>query len=186
MQTPAKLTDLLCCPRCGGPLAQAERQAEPQAQAERAIGWSCGRCKGGYPVFGRIPCLVDDPALWRTLWLRRFDDYSSGIEARLRTLQQESEQPDLLPRTRQRLQRIAAGFAAQLEAIDSLLEPIQAGADLLPSAAIPSRPEPGAPAAILECYEHVFRDWVLGAGECAETLAFLMPLVPDGLGDVAV
>jgi hypothetical protein len=171
-----ELTNLLCCPRCAGPLADAEVGA----------GWRCGRCGGGYPALGNIACLVDDPALWRTLWLRRLDDYSSGIEARLQTLQQEAEAPDLLPRTRQRLQRIAAGFAAQLAAIDALFEPLQAGADLLPSVAIPSRPEIGSHAAILECYEHVFRDWVWGARECGETLDFLAPIVPEGLARVAV
>ena len=105
MEALARLTDVLCCPRCGGPLERAEGGW---------AGWRCGRCGGGYPVFGNIPCLVEDPALWRTLWLRRLDDYSSGIEARLRTLPEEADQPDLLPRTRLRLHRLAAGFAAQL------------------------------------------------------------------------
>ena len=53
------------------------------------------------------------------------------------------------------------------------------------AAAIPSRPEPGQ-AAILECYEHVFRDWAWGERECALTLDFVKPLVPSGLGRVAI
>lgn len=170
-------TDGLCCPRCAGPLAGGDGA------------WRCGRCNGSYPVLGRVPCLVDDPALWRTLWLRRLDDYSSGVEARLQTLQQEADAADLFPRTRQRLLRIGAGFAAQLAAVDALFEPLQAGADLLPSVAIPSRPEVASHAAILECYEHVFRDWVWGARECAETLDFLLSperTMLDSAGRVAV
>jgi uncharacterized protein YbaR (Trm112 family) len=174
MQPLGELTEMLCCPRCGGSLAGADG------------GCRCERCSAGYPAIGGIPCLVEDPALWRTLWLRRLDDYSSGIEARLQTLQQEAEMPELLPRTRQRLLRIGAGFAAQLAAVDALFEPLQAGADLLPSVAIPSRPEIGSQSAILECYEHLFRDWVWGERECAETMEFLAPLVPERLARVAV
>ena len=48
------------------------------------------------------------------------------------------------------------------------------------AAAIPSRPEPGSQAAILECYEHVFRDWAWGERECALTLDFVKPMVPAG------
>ncbi len=143
---PASLTDLLCCPRCGGALA------------DRDGGYGCGRCGGVYPLFGRIPCLVDDPALWRTIWLRRLDDYTTSVEARVQELGREAEAADLLPRTRQRLQRIAKGFAHQVEALTSLFEVIDAGTDELAAAAIPSRPEPSPQPVILECYEHVFRD----------------------------
>jgi len=177
MEARATLTDLFCCPRCAGALAGVDE------------GWRCGRCDGSYPTLGGVPCLVEDPALWRTLWLRRLDDYSSGVEARLQTLQQEADAPDLFPRTRQRLLRVGAGFAAQLAAVDGLFEPLHAGADLLPGLAIPSRPELGSHAAILECYEHVFRDWVWGARECAETLDFLFSSErarPDSLGRTAV
>ena len=168
------LRDMLCCPRCAGTLADTDG------------GWRCERCAGQYPLFGRIPCLMDDPALWRTIWLRRLDDYTSSIEARVQELQREAEEGDLLPRTRQRLLRIANGFAHQLEAVTSLFEPLDEGTDEAVAAAIPSRPEPGSHAAILECYEHVFRDWAWGERECALTLDLIKPLVPAGLGRVAI
>ena len=113
------------------------------ALADADGGCRCERCAGHYPLFGRIPCLVDDPALWRTMWLRRLDDYTSSIESRVQELQREADAPDLLPRTRQRLLRIANGFAQQVEAVASLFEPLDAGADELVASAIPSRPEPG-------------------------------------------
>ena len=173
---PAPLTDLLCCPRCTGPLADADADG----------GYRCTRCTGAYPIFGRIPCLVDDPVLWRTIWLRRLDDYTSNIESRIKELGREAEDAQLLPRTGRRLQRIANGFAQQLEAVTALFEPLDAGADELVASAIPSRPEPGTQAAILECYEHIFRDWVWGEKECALTLDFVKPLVPAGLERVAI
>jgi SAM-dependent methyltransferase/uncharacterized protein YbaR (Trm112 family) len=171
---PAALTDMLACPRCAGPLGEADG------------GYRCARCAGAYPVFGRIPCLVDDPALWRTIWLRRLDDYTSTVEARVKELDREAGEPDLLPRTRQRLGRIAKGFAEQLEAVTALFEPLDAGADELAASAIPSRPELGAQPAILECYEHVFRDWAWGERECALALDFVKPLVPSGVGRMAI
>ena len=168
------LTDILCCPRCAGTLAASDG------------GFRCERCAGRYPVFGRIPCLVEDTDLWRTVWLRRLDDYTSTIESRVAELQREAEAPDLLPRTRNRLLRIANGFAQQIEAVAALFEPLDVGTDEMIAAAIPSRPEPGPSPAILECYEHLFRDWVWGERECQLTLDFIKPLVPAGLSRVAI
>jgi hypothetical protein len=100
-------------------------------------------------MFGRIPCLVDDPALWRTIWLRRLDDYTHSVVTRVQELEREAEAPDLLPRTRRRLQRIANGFARQVEAVTALFDPIDAGTDELAASAIPSRPEPSPQPLIL-------------------------------------
>jgi SAM-dependent methyltransferase len=137
-------------------------------------------------VFGRIPCLVDDPALWRTVWLRRLDDYTTTVEARVQELQGEAESAQLLPRTRQRLLRIANGFAQQVEAVAALFDPLDAGTDEMAASVVPSRPEPALQPAILECYEHVFRDWVWGERECGLTLDFIKPLLPSGLERVAM
>ena len=168
------LTEILCCPRCAGALA------------DTGGGFKCTRCSTAFPVFGRIPCLVDDPALWRTIWLRRLDDYTSSVESRVAELQREADAAPLLPRTRQRLLRIADGFAQQVEAIASLFEPLDAGADEMAASAIPSRPEPSPQPLILECYEHVFRDWSWGERECAMTLDFIKPLLPSGLARLAI
>jgi len=167
------LAESFCCPRCAGTLAATDG------------GLACDRCAARYPLVGNIPCLVDDPGLWRTLWLRRLDDYSSSAEMRVGALRHEADAPDLLPRTRQRLLRIADGLGEQVETVTALFEPLDAGSDPLTAAAIPSRPEPGAQAAVLECYEHLFRDWVWGQRENELSLAFLEPAVPEGLGRVA-
>ena len=170
----APLTDILACPRCTGALVDAEG------------GYRCDRCAGLYPTFGRIPCLVDDAALWRTIWLRRLDDYTTNVESRLKELQREAESAELLPRTRQRLLRIANGFAKQMEAVTALFDPLDAGSDEDVASAFPTRPEPSLQPLILECYEHVFRDWAWGERECALTLDFIKPLIPADLGRVAI
>ena len=77
----AVLTDILCCPRCAGTLAASDG------------GFRCERCGGRYPVFGRIPCLVEDPSCGGRVWLRRLDDYTSTIESRVGELQREAERP---------------------------------------------------------------------------------------------
>jgi SAM-dependent methyltransferase len=179
MRSPGKKTSLkdvfsFFCPRCSGALVDGDG------------GYLCERCGGRYPVFGRIPCLVDDPALFRTIWLRRLDDYTTSVEARVQELHREAEAADLLPRTRQRLQRIANGFARQVESVTALFDPLDAGTDELAAAAIPSRPEPSPQPLILECYEHVFRDWVWGERECALALDAVKPLLPSGLARVAL
>ena len=102
------------------------------------------------------------------MWLRRLDDYTTSIESRVQELQREAEAPHLLPRTRQRIQRVTEGFGQQAEAVTALFEPLDAGSDEMVASAIPSRPEPGQ-LAILECYEHLFRDWVWGSEENART-----------------
>ena len=130
---PAPVTDALCCPRCGGPLADVDG------------GYRCGRCAGAYPVFGSIPCLVDDPALWRTLWLRRLDDYRSGIEARVAALRQEADggraaaaHAQALAPDRDRLRATDRGGDSRCSS-RSTPEPITPSPP-----AFPSRPEPGS------------------------------------------
>jgi SAM-dependent methyltransferase len=174
MAQPSQVGQGLCCPRCAGALADGAGRLE------------CERCATSFPAFGDVACLVDDPALWRTIWLRRLDDYSNSIEARVGTLRREAEAADVLPRTRGRLARIAAALEQQLDAVTSLFEPLDAGSDPLIAAAIATGPEPGGQLAVVEGYEQVFRDWAWGAPECELALKFVAPLVPDGLDRVAI
>ena len=170
----ASLLGALACPRCGRSLVVCQG------------GFGCEGCRTEYPRLAGIPCLLPDPAFWRTLWLRRFDDYSAGIELRVASLRQEAEVPELLPRTQQRLRSLAAGLEQQLEAIAALFSAMDADFDALPAVAIPSRPEADSQVAVLEYHEHVFRDWVWGQRECAEALAFIRPSIPSHLSRLAV
>jgi uncharacterized protein YbaR (Trm112 family) len=167
----------MACPRCGGTLG-VESAGTLEAPGLIEAGLRCQRCTTLYPQFGRIPCLVDDPALWRTLWMSRLESYSSAVETRVHDLRQEAEASGIMPRTRERLRRLAEAFEKQVDAIDALFDPIQAGADLLPAIAIPSRPEPDAPAGVLEGYENLFRDWVWGARECDLALEIVRGALP--------
>src|SRR5216110_2513547 len=136
------LQDVFGCPRCAGELGRV------------MAGLGCQRCGATYPVFGDVPCLVDDPGLWRTIWLRRLDDYTSGAESRVEALRREADACHLAPRTRARLLRVAAGLAHQVESVTALFEPLdESGADPLIAAAIPGRTDPHEQLAILDRYE---------------------------------
>lgn len=174
MSAPPAFLEALACPRCGRSLVAREG------------GFACGGCDASFPRLCNILCLVPDPALWRTLWLRRFDDYSTSSELRVASLRQEAEAPDLLPRTQQRLRRLAAGLEQQLEAVAALFSALDINADPFPSTAIPSRPEAGSEVAVLQYQEHIFRDWVWGRRECEEALAFIGPAIPPRLSRLAI
>lgn len=174
MSTPPGLLEALACPRCGLSLVA------------RHGGLGCEGCPAEFPRLGNIFCLVPDSAFWRTLWLRRFDDYSASVELRVASLRHEAEAPDLLPRTQQRLRRLAAGLELQLEVVATLFSALEVQADPLPSSAIPSRPEAVSQPAVLEYQEHIFRDWIWGQRECEEALAFIGPAIPPQLSRVAI
>jgi hypothetical protein len=129
---------------------------------------------------------VDDPPLWRAVWLSRLESYSSMAEMRGRDLRQEAELAHILSRTKQRLLRLAAAFEQQVEMIDALFEPLQADADLLPALAIPAGQQADAPAAILELYENFFRDWVWGERECNQALDLVKGALTEEAQSVAV
>jgi len=172
---PGSMEEAFGCPRCAGELGRV------------LGGLGCRRCRATYPVFGDVPCLVDDPTLWRTIWLRRLDDYTSGAEIRVETLRREAEAAHLAPRTRVRLQRVAAGLAHQVESVTAVFEPLdESGADPLIAAAIPGRTDASEQLAVLDQYEILFRDWSWGAREHELALEMLRPLLPTGVGLAAV
>ncbi len=174
VSTSPGLLEALVCPRC------------ERSLIARQCGLGCEGCGAEFPRLGSIFCLVPDAALWRTLWLRRFDDYSASIELRVASLRKEAEAPDLLPMTQQRLRQLAAGLELQLESLAGLFSALDTDGDPLPATAIPSRPESGSQVAVLEYQEHIFRDWVWGQRECDEAIAFIGPAIPPRISRVAI
>ena len=167
------LLDVMCCPGCAGTLVAVND------------GYRCDACGHGYPMLGTIPCLVEDPTLWRTQWLGRRADYAEAIRLRTVGLRKEASSATLMPRTRQRLLRVAAALARQLDVVDELFEPLEVGEDRLMASVVPRGPEAGQGSAILQCYENLFRDWVWGQGEGEMALSFVAPRVPAGAGPIA-
>jgi len=165
--------DILGCPRCGGRFINGE------------AGLACAGCGRIYPMIGSLPCLAPDPSYWRALWLSRLDDYLEVTDARIRFMKKESELDDILPRSRARLFRIIEAKSAERASIQGLFADLRRGA--VHSPAVPSVVEAlGGRLAILEWYEHIFRDWAWGERENAQFAALVARLVGRKLGLLAV
>ena len=161
------LADALCCPRCAGKLSAVEG------------GLGCDRCRTEYPMVAGMACMAVDPALWRTLWLRRLQFYLSGVDMRVSALHADASSPDLLPRTGRRLQRLADGLALHRDRLVALCQPLALGAD--PFAAKRSRPGQ-RPASRRRSSNATSISFVTGAGvrpNAPPPLGLIAPLLPE-------
>jgi uncharacterized protein YbaR (Trm112 family) len=171
---PASWFDVLGCPRCGETLDNVERDLTCR---------HCGQC---YPMIGTLPCLVPDPSYWKALWQSRLDDYLEVTDTRIRFMEQESAQNDILPRTRARLRRIIDAKSNERTRIQELFADLQGGSSQTHSV-VPARPENlGGRLAVLEWYEHVFRDWAWGEPESTRLAALVARLVGRKIDSLAV
>jgi uncharacterized protein YbaR (Trm112 family)/SAM-dependent methyltransferase len=167
--------EILACPRCAGKLINAELELV------------CSGCEQCYPMIGTLPCLVPEPSYWKSLWLSRLEDYREVTDARIRFMEKEAELHDVLPRTRARLRRMIEAKSTERDSIRQLFAGLEVDPSRRPSPAVPSRPETlGGRLAVLECYEHVFRDWVWGEPESSRVAALVTQLVGRKLQSLAV
>jgi len=170
----------LACPRgcAGGALGRED---------DGGTDLCCPTCGRRYPLVGRIPCLVEDPSLWRAMALGRLDEYLAVNEARRRALAAEVAPPHLLPLTRDRLQRVAAALRADHDRLPALFADMKRGALIAPLSAIaPGRDQPGRDLPLLKNYENLFRDWAWGERENQRALDLVARLAPAPLGRLAV
>ena len=151
---------VLACPRCGGRLRPLARDGD---------GDGCQACDGSFPLVGRIPCLVPEPALWRALWLSRLDEHQQVTQERIRFMEEQSRAPALLARTRARLERTIAAKVHERAVVAELFGDLRQDALFLPSAGVPPLPENlGGRLSVLAWYENLFRDWAWGEREAAQ------------------
>jgi hypothetical protein len=160
----------LRCPRC------ADGALERVARTLR-----CVRCETAYPFIGTIPCLMGDPALWRSLWLSRLADFVSDTDATLRRWRAETDAASPMARTRARVDRVIAACEDQRTCVEALFADLKQGDLQL----IPTQPEPGNNP-LLEFSENLFRDWVWGAEEAERTRSLVAKMVCQPLGRLAV
>jgi hypothetical protein len=165
--------DIFACPRCHGALIEA-----PEALL-------CPKCGGAYPVVSGIPCLLEDPTLWRGLWKARLDDYLANIDQRLEALSSEMNGPNLLAATQKRLRSVHDAVASDRRVFVELFR------ELVPSSATGRRLLPGGDpragdTAAIEYAEHVFRDFVWGGNETAAALDIVRRLSPGSLAKTAI
>jgi hypothetical protein len=162
------------CPRCHGALGDA---------TEALL---CPTCGTAYPVVTGVPCLVEDPTLWRGVWRARLDDYLEAIAQRLTALAKEATAPHLLEKTRARIRHVHDAVASDrqtfIELFDDLVPSVPAGrARLLPGADPRAGDTP-----VIEYCEHLFRDFVWGQSEAASAVELVRRVAPEKLGKTAV
>ncbi len=162
--------DGLCCPRC------TDGALERVAQSLRCI-----RCETRYPFIGTVPCLMGDPALWRSLWLSRLAEFVADTDATLRRWRAETDAADPLPRTRARIERVIAACEDQRARVEALFADLKHGEPQL----LPAGPDP-ATHPLLEFSENLFRDWVWGHEEAELTRALVARMALQPLGRLAV
>ena len=109
------------------------------------------------------------------------DDYIAAVDKRVYFTREEAQHSDQLAHTRQRLARQVAGLERQKDRVASLLRPLTAGA-----LALPSRREEREEVPIMECYEHIFRDWAWGAREVDQLRTLVERGLPEAAGAIAI
>ena len=168
------ITEGLACPDCGGMLVSDGEYVRCAKQART------------YPILGTIPCLVPDPDHFRALWRSRLADYREVTGLRVQQLRAEHGMSDLLPSTRDRLERLIEAKEHErrlLPRLCSALERDAAGQ----APALPSRPEGGGNRLLLfDCYEHVFRDWAWGSAENERLVSIVAEIPQARLERVAI
>lgn len=125
--------------------------------------------------------MMDDPPLWRALWRARSSELVASSEGLALRWEAEASLPEVRPRTRARLEQVAAATIGQSRCVADFFAGIAAGAAQL----VPTRPEPGDNP-VLHCYENLFRDWAWGQPEAERTRALVARLAPQALGRLAV
>ncbi|NBC21926.1 MAG: methyltransferase domain-containing protein [Gammaproteobacteria bacterium] len=149
----AELEALLACPRCGAGLETLH----------------CKACPADFPLHGGIPWLFADPGAavsdWQNRWqlaLERLREDAHRVRSALKSKPQEP--------TRRRLEALEAGYRAQPDHLDAILEPLRlaGGGSLETLLALRTRLPPTQ--GIFSYDANVFRDWAWGAQECALAL----------------
>jgi uncharacterized protein YbaR (Trm112 family) len=166
--------EFFACPRCRGAL---------EATADGA---RCSACEAAYPVVGGLPCLVEDPPLWRALWHGRLEDYLATSASQLGVMADQASDPSLLERTRQRIRHVHDAVASDRRTLVDLFADFEAGS----GPGIPSL-SPGAGSRtsgtpLLALSEQLFRDFVWGRREAEQALELVKRLAPGPLGTTAV
>jgi len=150
------LEPLLRCPQC---LAQDP----PGATSD---GWRCGPCGTAFPRLGGVPWLFAEPEARLVEWRQRFNLLVRELESARLSLQALIGDPRTLAAARPRLERLDAGYAAQLAEVRALLAPLQLEASIARHETLLAlRTRTPLSQDLNSYYVNVHRDWVWGDAE---------------------
>lgn len=145
--------ELLCCPRCRGPLA-------------RAAALACPACGIGYPEVDGLPWLFAEPALALGEWRARAHGFLAGLDAQAQRYRAALRDEVTRASTRNRLKLLAAACADHARRLRALLAPLGVGG---PAAAPEVYGALGltlpAGQGLTSYYGNLHRDWCWGEAE---------------------
>ena len=158
--------DLLCCPRCGGPLT--DRTA-----------FACVPCGIAYPEIGGLPWLFAEPEAALGEWRARIHGFLAGLESQAARYRTALTDEVTRASTRNRLKLLASACSDHARRIRALMAPLGAGtgaaAPEVYSALGVTLP---AGQGLASYYANLHRDW--GWGETENEAAYR--LVDAALG----
>lgn len=178
--SPCRMTldlDLAAAAQLGCPICQAEGLVAEPARLR------CSSCGSAYPHAGGLPCVMKDVASWRATWSQHALHFEQETVLTLAHWQAEVAPPEVLPRTRARLERLIEGKKRELSLVTPLF------AELKDEAASPEAlhaPGVRSRLAVFDCYENVFRDWCWGGEESQRLVSLSKPLAGARFERVAV
>jgi uncharacterized protein YbaR (Trm112 family) len=153
--------DLLCCPRCRGPLACSGTL-------------SCSNCSVEYPAVGGMPWLFAEPAAALGEWRARVHGFLAGLDAQANRYRAALDGSASRASTRTRLKLLSAACADHARRVRTLLSPLgvaaQAAAPELYRALGMTLP---AGQGLTSYYANLHRDWNWGESENEASFAIL-------------
>lgn len=163
----ALLAEVARCPRC----------REPLSASGDAL--SCVACQSTFANLGAVPTLVSDrQGLVRTCQ-EQLAAFEAMMERTALELQKQLGRFDLLPSTRQRLERIASANSSNRSAIAALFAAV--GLTFDPIALERARKRAGDDTRVVQYFEQVLRDWGWPASDQNQaSLARLRHVAGDG------
>ncbi len=145
--------ELLCCPRCSGPLTAGATLA-------------CVSCAVAFPSIGGLPWLFESPGAALGEWRARVHAFLAGLEAQAARYRAALSDEVTRAATRNRLKLLAAACSDHARRIRALLAPLAveggAAAPELYRALGPALP---ASQGLTGYYANLHRDWSWGEAE---------------------
>jgi hypothetical protein len=175
MRSLLALAEKLSCPSCSGKV-QAQKQS-----------LHCQSCSAVFPIWGDFPWVFAQADEWKADWLQRFRFYLQQLHQEIQNLKMEGKLPDLLPKTKQRLQHLIQAKTEQHRELEKLFEPLLLGKgpsyeqQLAAGTPLPDSQQ------LMGYYGNILRDWGWGEEENKLAQDLLTGILgPNPLGTLLV
>jgi hypothetical protein len=156
------LRELLACPRCDAPLAEA------------GAAWRCAGCEVEFPRVAGIPWLFAEPNAALREWRSRLHFSLHRLERERQTVATALASGALRPQTRTRLENLERATREHAERLRALLAPLELDQHTATyETYLALRTRPPSDQGLTTYYSNIHRDWCWGDEENAASFAAL-------------